>query len=600
MGRSGKGILLFTALALAAARVCWAAPGDLDPSYGTGGWTTGAGGRGTAAVMQADGKLLVASSPAHQETYLGMPIWVSELAVTRLTDDGAFDTDFDGDGTAITAFFSGGPIPFDAQAAAVAVQADGKIVVAGRGGVATPSGFESHIVLARYETDGSLDTGFGSGGKVVLASASPEWASAVAIQSDDRIVVAGSSSDGSNSGVIARLEASGALDTSFGSGGKTTIPWSDFRALLIRAGGEIVAAGTRHHFSTGALDSLVVQLDGAGALDGAFGSGGEAVLDLAVPALASDRMSALTALADGRVLTGGYAYGRGFTIARLATDGSLDASFGTGGIASTLGAVGIAALAQTDDGSIIAAGSDYDGLDYNTALARFSSDGVLDPAFGSGGVAIEEFVGNADDYALGVFVRPDRKVVIGGIAGSILAARFELGGPHRPIAGRRLLIRNPPAGPAANKLVYTANDAAAAAPATLFESPLCAPDGSGAGGGIEVAGLGGDFTIALPCAGWTRNPSGTRFKYRDTSGATCRSVRIHQGRLEKAVCIGSQVTYALGAAQGEVAVTLRTGVASAERVSCARFAPATAQVVRDGSDAKTYLALRAIAPASCP
>jgi hypothetical protein len=133
------------------------------------------------------------------------------------------------------------------------------------------------------------------------------------------------------------------------------------------------------------------------------------------------------------------------------------------------------------------------------------------------------------------------------------------------------------------------------------EDPRCVPDGSGAGGSLRVTGLGGDVTITLPCTGWSRNAAGTRYHYKDTTGATCKVVLLKDGVLEKAVCKGAQVAYTLGMAQGDVVVVVSTGPAATRRAYCASFGPGTgAVVVKDGSDGVTYKALNASAPASCP
>lgn len=595
--RRGGALLAAVAIALGCAPA-WSAPGDLDPTFGTGGSTSGVGGYGTAGAVQADGKLLVAGISQRQVVIGGMPVWVSDFAVTRFTADGVVDTSFDGDGTAVTDFGMGG-IPIDARAAAIAVQGDQKIVVAGTGGAPSPYGFQSLFELARYLPDGSLDPDFGSGGTLVASSPDPHTAYAVAIQSDGRIVVGGQRSTGfSDDAVLARFESNGAVDGGFGSGGETAVGPGKIRALLIRPGGQIVAAGSRHALVD---DFLVVQLDSSGAPDAGFGSAGVVVLDAALPAGATDTALALARRADEKLLVGGYAYGRGFTIVRLGSDGALDATFGTGGIASTVLAVSALALAQQGDGRIIAAGSGYDGLDDNVAVSRFSADGVLDTSFGAGGVATVGFNATYDDFACAAFIQADEKIVVaGGSYPSALVARFESAGPHRPITGKKLLIRNPPSGATANKVVYLAKDTGTAVPATVFEDPRCTPDGSGAGGSMGLSGLGGSITIPLPCSGWSRNASGSRYTYHDASGATCRVVRINAGRLEKAVCKGAQVAYALGAAQGDVAISLTTGGSGAERVSCGLFGAGTATVVKDGSDGRTYLARDAAPPSSCP
>jgi hypothetical protein len=169
-----------------------------------------------------------------------------------------------------------------------------------------------------------------------------------------------------------------------------------------------------------------------------------------------------------------------------------------------------------------------------------------------------------------------------------------------PVSGKKLLIKNPGAGPTKNKLVFLSKDTAVAAPSGIEGDPRCAPLGSGtpvAGATLRVSGLGGDFTINLPCVGWTANSSKTKYSYRDAGGTTCKTVKLQDGRQLKAVCKGSQIAYTLGAPQGDVNVALTMG---GVLQYCATFGPSTlADIKSDGSNGRTYKALDAAAPALC-
>ena len=171
-----------------------------------------------------------------------------------------------------------------------------------------------------------------------------------------------------------------------------------------------------------------------------------------------------------------------------------------------------------------------------------------------------------------------------------------------PVSGKKLLIRTP--SDASNrKLVYISADPSMQVPANVGEDPRCPPFGSGtvtAGATLRVAGAGGDFAIDLPCVNWTATSGGDRYRYRDATGATCKTVLIRAGRLLKAVCKGPQVSYALGAPQGNVSVTLATGASATNRKYCASFGPATtATILRDGSNGTVYKAINAAA-GLCP
>jgi hypothetical protein len=167
------------------------------------------------------------------------------------------------------------------------------------------------------------------------------------------------------------------------------------------------------------------------------------------------------------------------------------------------------------------------------------------------------------------------------------------------IPGKKLVIRNGATGSAGNRLVFLAKSSLVPAPQGNAQFPTAD------GGYLHVSGDGGDFRIDLPTAGWLGRPavSGVprRAKYRDPTGATCRIVILIDGALEKAVCVGPQVAFALGAAQGPIDVIIGTGTQPLRR--CHRFgsaAPESCDVLKDGSNGRVYLAKNcAGAPVAC-
>jgi len=174
-------------------------------------------------------------------------------------------------------------------------------------------------------------------------------------------------------------------------------------------------------------------------------------------------------------------------------------------------------------------------------------------------------------------------------------------GVDQMVLGRRLLISNPPSGIVNNKVVYLSKDTSVALPGGALEDPRCPAAGSG-GAQITVSSVatGEAFTIGLPCMNWTVNAAGNLYKYRDTTGSTCRIVMIKANKLVKAVCKGTQVSYDLGADQVSVDVTVRTG--SSPRRWCTSFNATTegCTVVRNGADNKKYLAKNCTSgPALC-
>jgi uncharacterized delta-60 repeat protein len=212
----------------------------------------------------------------------------------------------------------------DDTAYAVAAMADGRFVVAGVAG--------DDIALARLLADGSLDTSFGVGGRVVTDLSGVDQALAMAVQPDGKVVVAGATDDATNLALL-RYTADGALDTNFGSGGKvlrsvasgTTI--ENFTAVLLQPDGAIVAAGftgstylIERYTATGLLDTSF-SLDGS---ESAYFSG---TLRSEIQAMALQSDGKLLVAGRVRISSGQY----DFAVARYHADGTLDTSFnGTG------------------------------------------------------------------------------------------------------------------------------------------------------------------------------------------------------------------------------------------------------------------------------
>ena len=253
-----------------------------------------------------------------------------------------------------------------------ALEPDGAIVLAGA--------FDSGQV-AKYEQNGTRDTAFGNGGQATFGHGS---ASAVALQSDGKIVVAGEMPAGTiTRSVLVRLNPSGSLDTSFGDGGITDTPGGTGESLALQKDGKIVVA------EDGESDELrVARFNPDGSLDSGFGNGGLASTN----AGAKPFVDTVLVEADGHiVLVGGNRPGGGVAarvvVARYMPNGSADTSFGTNGLATVtpsdfLGFREIEAAALQPDGRVLVATVGFNGFD----LTRFQANGSLDGTFGSGGV----------------------------------------------------------------------------------------------------------------------------------------------------------------------------------------------------------------------
>ncbi|MCM3905945.1 MAG: hypothetical protein ND866_30040, partial [Pyrinomonadaceae bacterium] len=262
-------------------------------------------------------------------------IFHGDFAVVRYNPDGSLDQSFGVGGMVITDIDN---VSQD-EGRAVAIQNDGKIIV---GGNATLTNSSSRFALVRYNTDGSLDMNFGTGGKVIESFGSYfSGLNGLVAQTDGKLVVAGESRSqlGKNDFALARFNTDGSLDASFGINGMvlTDIASDSYDiayALALQADEKIVVAGSTSFAQNLPYgDFAVVRYNTDGSLDLSFGVSGRAITDFNG---STDQALAVTIQADGKLVVGGAAFTTGstrqdFAIARYNSDGSLDASFGTGG-----------------------------------------------------------------------------------------------------------------------------------------------------------------------------------------------------------------------------------------------------------------------------
>jgi uncharacterized delta-60 repeat protein len=273
----------------------------------------------------------------------------------------------------------------------LALQRDGKPVLAGES-VSSSFG-SSRRVLVRYSARGRLDRTFGEDGKVLGRAGPYEGAGGVAIQRDGKIVAGGS---GRNGFFLARYTARGRIDSSFGQGGTVSTrlgSLSGAGVVVIQPDAKIVAVG-----SVGG-DFAIARYTPAGKLDRSFGSGGKVVTNIGFITVSGtypseDRARAAAIQADGRLVVAGSSDAldvpgekgcclQDFALVRYTVDGRLDASFGDGGKVLThfVGNSYAGGVVIQRDGKIVAAGG---GAGY-FVLARYTTDGKLDPTFGHGG-----------------------------------------------------------------------------------------------------------------------------------------------------------------------------------------------------------------------
>ncbi len=398
--------VLVTALAglqTLAAAPAHAAPGDLDPTFDADGLVitdfATMDDSAAAVAIQSDGKIITVGRADESGN--------RNFALARYNTNGSLDITFDTDGK-VTTDFAGG----EDSAAAVAIQADGKIVVAG---FATETG-NRNFALARYNTNGSLDNTFDTDGKVTTDFSGDDSAAGVAIQADGKIVAVGVTGVVTDF-ALARYNTNGSLDNTFDTDGKVT---TDFdgdadgaAAVKIQADGKIVAAGQATDV-LGNRNFGLARYNTNGSLDNTFDTDGKVTTDFAG---SLDQAFALAIQADGKIVAAGLALpGPDFALARYNTNGSLDTGFDTDGKVTTdfAGESDVAfGVAIQANGKIVAAGLASVAGDSNFGLARYNTNGSLDNTFSVDGKVTTDF-GSGINQAFGVAIQPDGKIVAAG------------------------------------------------------------------------------------------------------------------------------------------------------------------------------------------
>ncbi|MBA3543144.1 MAG: hypothetical protein H0T83_01675 [Chthoniobacterales bacterium] len=413
-----------------------AKPGTLDSAFGAGGKVqvdfANNSDYGRDVVLQSDGKIVAVGDSG---IYPGF-----NAAITRLNSDGSLDSSFGNGGTVINHFSTTDSF------AAVAIQPDGKIVAVGSA-QATTGNNGTDVLLARYNSDGTLDSTFGTNGAVItkLRSNIPAgWyfsASAVdvTVLADGKILIGGYTiTVAFGRMALLRYNPDGTLDQAFGDAGKviTEFPVGPngvnggayAAALAVQADGKAVLAGsfTDNSFS----EIAVARINSDGSADTSFGTGGRVTTSLG-----DGDATALDVLiqGDGKIVAGGY-FESGlrdadFAIVRYNSDGTLDPSFGRGGIMTNDLNNGtddkITAMVLQADNKIVAVGETGSYPSFDFGLARYNSNGRLDKTFGRKGTVSTDFGSSSFDIAYGVALAADGKIVVAGESNANTGGDFD-------------------------------------------------------------------------------------------------------------------------------------------------------------------------------
>jgi len=340
-------------------------------------------------------------------------------------DHGNPDTSFSNDGFQTIAIG-----PANEFGYSVAIQPDGKILIAGQ----SNNGTNDDFTIVRLKSDGALDSSFNNIGIVQTPiGTGQDVGYAIAVQPDGKILLGGYSHNGSDRDfALVRYNSNGSLDTTFDSDGKVTTPigsGNDYAySIALQADGKILLGGRSHNGSD--YDFAVVRYNSNGSLDTNFGSGGKVTTDITTN---TDNGWALAVQHDGKILLGGYSdIGGGnfdFSLVRYNPDGSLDTTFdGDGKVTTAIGSGDDIAqcIAIQPDGKILLGGYWANGSGHNTnAVIRYNPNGSLDTGFGVSGKYTDALdVSYFDLMFLGITVRADGKILAAGSRSSFTDTDF--------------------------------------------------------------------------------------------------------------------------------------------------------------------------------
>lgn len=396
----------------------FAQAGDLDPAFSGDGIVTvdvGGGDVLQAVTLDEDNNIYAAG---YAVTGAGP---YKDICVVKFTPSGALDPVFGGDGIVTTDLGAN----FDDMAYAISLQSDGKILVAG----STYDGTANKMCILRYRADGSLDPAFSDDGKLVIDFGGPDDAArGLTIMGDGSIYVGGYRMEEVTATMYrrnfaaVRVNINGDFDAAFGGDGQVATSFSSDRhasgfAMGVQADGKVVMAGYSYVGTSANYQFALLRYNGDGTLDNSFDGDG---MVLVPTGTILGEAYAIQIQVDNKIVIAGKAYegfDTDFALLRFNADGTLDNTFGTGGIVQTSFGTGeeesFTGLSMEWDGGIVATGYKGNGSDRETVIMRFLSNGSFDPTFGAGGMVSNDFSVEADQ-GNAVLVQPDGKFLVAG------------------------------------------------------------------------------------------------------------------------------------------------------------------------------------------
>lgn len=386
--------------------------GQLDTSFNKNGiQKTDFGSDDNQAIALAidkNEKIIVAGFATQKDHF--------DFALARYNTNGTLDDSFGKNGLQTTNFGN-----TDDFCESVIVQDDGKIIAAGYNFDYITQNFK--IAIARYNNDGSLDKSFGSNGKSNSENgfAVPNGA---AIQNDGKLVMIAKPSDY----VLLRYNTNGTLDKDFGTNGSVGMDLSLFELndLVIQNDQKILVAGHGPFFGS---DFLLARFTTNGKIDNTFSGDGKLLTDFGS---SSDFLSSIVVQADGKIIAGGVTQNSEninlIALSRYSGEGVPDKQFGKGGRLTDQFRQGLTnyntSVLQAD-GKLIAAGSVWNGIDFDFVVARYDTKGNLDQTFNTKGYQTIDFKSN-NDYVNSITIQKDGKIIAAGYSGTNAISGFAM------------------------------------------------------------------------------------------------------------------------------------------------------------------------------
>jgi uncharacterized delta-60 repeat protein len=405
-----KKILLSLSAAALISVSAFAQPGMLDAGFGNNGVVISAYtdfNEAYSVAMQSDGKIVVGGYSGNYG--------LEDFALLRYNVNGSPDNTFGTSGKVVTTISSGVD-----RGQCVLIQPDGKIILTGFSHYMN----DAAITTVRYLSSGTIDTTFGTQGMVItpVGVNGPSYAYTAALQPDGKIIVGGYGNTVPGGDVaLIRYNSNGTLDNSFGAGGIVSADMNGNYDLTfgiaLQPDGKIVASV--YHYDGAHYRFGVMRFNANGSFDNSFGTGGKVTTTIDY----DDAATGIALQADGKIILCGYTWRVGLTdtdlaLARYNTNGTLDNTFGTGGILTDIDSTVYCftrAVVMQPDGKILVTGQHGLGGFHSFLLQRFNSNGSLDTSFNSTGRVTTDVGGvNDQDYACALTMQADGKIVAAG------------------------------------------------------------------------------------------------------------------------------------------------------------------------------------------